>query len=130
MRWTVRYDCASLRKGAKATPSAIRLSARPCMTVFHGIAGMNCVPLWPLPVAGAHARSTAYPYLRRLLEEHYGTYWKSAGMYAVRLGQGKRRKYLPGVFTETYSLLFPGYCGRPASVRHGTRSSLNHRISR
>jgi hypothetical protein len=68
--------------------------------------------------------------LRRLLEEHYGTCWKSAGMYAIRLGQGKQRKYLPGVFTETYSLLFPGACGRPASARHGTRSSPNHRISR
>ena len=56
--------------------------------------------------------------LRRLLEEHYGTCWKSAGMYAIRLGQGKQRKYLPGVFTETYSLLFPGACGRPASARH------------
>jgi len=29
-------------------------------------------------------------------------------MYAIRLGQGKQRKYLPGVFTETCSLLSQG----------------------
>jgi hypothetical protein len=42
-------DAPTRGTGQGATPSGTRSFARPCVTVFRGIAGISSVPLWPLP---------------------------------------------------------------------------------